>query len=323
MPFPSYKAVAGAFWLLATLPALAQDPPAPGTRVEFTNRLTPEQRDFIRNVPELQYARRSISKAILAKQAYWGEFDLDGDGVPERIVALEHDELCDGYSCTTVIFKREPQGWLFASQIDADHKSLRVLLQSNFGWRLLSGKDGQTYARRLFFYEEAGDSRQEIAMLNLAIALDGALFERPGSIVQFRNQLTAGERSFVRTSPFPQWRSRLASEALLRRNIFWADVDLNDDGVPERLIMIEHTETCGSKGCSLTIFRLNGGRWVRFADITGRRQVLSILPESDFGWRRIDNGPDDINYMRRCGIYFAVDIYDDDTPADWDPCPGN
>ena len=296
-------------------PVSAQEAAPLGTRREFTNRLTPEQREFIRNVPELQYIRHDVSRAILAKEVYWGEFDFDGDGVPERIVSIEHPSVCDAYSCITAIFKRDSRGWEFTSQADAKHDSLQVLQQSDNGWhRLFDGK-GQIHQREGFFYEESSSIRRWPFTRSSRVALDIAASEHPGQIVEFRNQLAASERNFVRTFPALQWMRRITNEALLKRNVYWADVD------PERLVMIEHVASCGDKGCSLDIFKLEGGCWIQISSIAGRRGRLSILREADFGWRRIDNGPDDISYMRRCGRYFAVNIYDDETPADWDPCP--
>lgn len=118
--------------------ALANAPTLPEERIELTGRLTASQRAFVLRLPELERDRRDMVRSLLRQRIYWGEFDLDGDGVAERFVILEFSGMCGWIGCSTTIFKFGPKGWELAGGIGADRDSLWILPETDNGWRRIN-----------------------------------------------------------------------------------------------------------------------------------------------------------------------------------------
>ncbi|MBI3507283.1 MAG: hypothetical protein HY059_20805 [Proteobacteria bacterium] len=107
-------------------------------------------------------------------------------------------------------------------------------------------------------------------------------------------------------------------ESLRKRRVYWAEIDLNADRMPERIVIVEHPATCGTSGCMASIFAWRDGHWKFDSGISGEHKTFSILPETDLGWRRLHNG--DIPYFRLpCG-YFSQEVIDDDASVGSNPC---
>ena len=100
-------------------------------------RAIKRMRDF-EGVPAHQPYYREFNEALLKRQVYWAEFDLDGDGVAERFAILEFSGMCGSIGCSTTIFKFGPKGWELAGEIGADRDSLWILPEIDNGWRRIN-----------------------------------------------------------------------------------------------------------------------------------------------------------------------------------------
>jgi hypothetical protein len=67
----------------------------------------------------------------------------------------------------------------------------------------------------------------------------------------------------------------------------YALVDLNDDGIPDAIVLITDRFYCGSGGCSMLIARgtNNGFRLVSSSTIS--RSPISVCSERGYGWRTL------------------------------------
>ena|SRR5580693_630197 len=83
---------------------------------------------------------------------------------------------------------------------------------------------------------------------------------------------------------------------ILRTKVAYAEVDLNDDGTPERFLQIDDALWCGTAGCQSFIFRktTTGFEKICEADLgdsgTPPRFGALVLPEKENGYHLIDTG---------------------------------
>lgn len=325
--------LAAIFAIFIVEPTNAQDVAATGTRIELTGRLTAEQRDFVLRLPQMLvlYDRVMLIGALVRQRVYWGEFDLDGDGAPERIIMFGYSAMIwDGSDCTkadcdTLIMKREAQGWVYASKISAKRNSMHVLPEIDRGWRRIYGGPRLVYERGPFGgYVRLGTvfarTHEETPAKPEDIDKPADLPEVPpgGVRLEFTNRLTAAQRNFVRTHPEFQWMYREIQESIFKRNVYWAEFDLNDDGVAERLVLVEHGGVCGTAGCNLTVLRRQGGEWVMDSGLSGSRNYFVVLPETDDGWHRLDDGSEILTHFH-CG-YYSPSTIEEATEDGINPC---
>jgi hypothetical protein len=309
--------------------AIAKEPPLSGTRIELTSWLTASQRDFVLTLPELRPDRHYLIQTLLKQRVLWGEFDLDDDGVPERIVmigyggSIRHGADCRHDRCTTMILKRHPDGWKLNSEIRANRDALHALPESDHGWRRLRADAEHVYRQGRFGYVlpradilPNAEFRQKIADL-AAAALAISRQASVGMHVETTNRLTAAQRSFIRTVPAHQPYFREFNEALLKRQVYWAEFDLDGDGMAERFVILEFSGVCGSIGCSTTIFKFGPNGWELAGQIGADRDSLWVLPEIDNGWRRINTGT--VFYRFPCG-YLDDELIDDYRESGREPC---
>lgn len=323
----SLATVLGVHWLGGAV--VAKDTTLPGTRIELTSWLTASQRDFVLTLPELRRDRHYLIRALLKQRVYWGEIDLDDDDVPERIVMIGYGGSirsgadCRQDRCTTMILKRHPDGWKLNSEIRANRDSLRALPESDHGWRRLHDGPEHVYSQGRFGYDlpradspRNAEFRQKIADLAAAsLAISRQASE--GTHVATTNRLTAAQRNFIRTAPAHQPYFREFNEALLKRQVYWAEFDLDGDGVAERFVILEFSGMCGSIGCSTTIFKFGPKGWEAAGEIGAGNDSLWILPETDNGWRRINTGT--VFYRFPCG-YLDDELIDDYRERGREPC---
>ncbi len=309
--------------------ATAQETASSGMRIELTNWLSARQRDFVLTLPELRRDRYYLIRTLLKQRVYWGEFDLDDDGVPERIVmigfggSIKQGGDCGQAQCQTMILKLHLHGWTLISEIQASRDSLRALPESDRGWHRLHAGPGRIYSRGEFGYEPPrGDVRANAEFMQKIADLEAASSAisrtaSPGTHVPTTNRLTAAQRNFIRTAPAHQSSRREYNEALLKRQVYWAEFDLDGDGVAERFVILEFTGMCGSIGCATTIFRLGPKGWESAGDIGAEHDSLWILPEIDNGWHRINTGT--VFYRFPCG-YMDDEVIDSNREEGREPC---
>lgn len=119
-----------------------------------------------------------------------------------------------------------------------------------------------------------------------AVAQDPA-----GRVLPFHNQLSSEEKRFIQTSVLFHDERQEWLAALKFGKVFWADADLNDDGQPERLLLLQTAQWCGGDGCLLRILTRKGKKgWRQLAEISAEPGSVSLLPEADGGWHRLGYG---------------------------------
>ncbi|KAF0110824.1 MAG: Uncharacterized protein FD149_2591 [Rhodospirillaceae bacterium] len=74
---------------------------------------------------------------------------------------------------------------------------------------------------------------------------------------------------------------------LRRWNYQFAEVDLNDDGVPERIVMIYDGAWCCTAGCDTSIVQKQGKKWVYIDGNMMSERGTHLLPTRTNGWRDI------------------------------------
>lgn len=140
-----------------------------------------------------------------------------------------------------------------------------------------------------------------------------------GRLLPFHSHLSGEERRFIQTSPLLHGERDAWLAALKRDKVFWADVDLNDDGQPERLLLLQTSQWCGSDGCLLRILTQQGrSGWRQLADISAEPGAISLLPEADGGWHRLGYGRQPF-FWNGCE-YLTADDAQADRRDGLDPC---
>lgn len=142
--------------------------------------------------------------------------------------------------------------------------------------------------------------------------------EPAGRLVVFHNTLSAQEREFVRTSPLFKDERADWLNAVKRGEVHWAEADLNDDGRPERLIILQNAGWCGSAGCVMRILSLKAGRWRLLAEADGEPGYVRVLPQTDGGWHRLGYGHEPY-YWNGCE-YLTREMAEQDRRDGLDPC---
>jgi hypothetical protein len=77
---------------------------------------------------------------------------------------------------------------------------------------------------------------------------------------------------------------------IVRDDGYFAEIDLNDDGVPELILVIDNPDWCGSSGCLTAIFRTTpkGYEYICAASMPAADQPgAEILAERENGYHRI------------------------------------
>lgn len=148
-------------------------------------------------------------------------------------------------------------------------------------------------------------------LLMAMLPFTGRAAEAPGQDVAFRSLADEAERTFAR-----DWLSRNAKDdeppafwrkAVDENRIRIATVDLNGDGVAERLLMIADPGWCGSAGCDTVILRSQQGLWVSMGRIN-MRDTVRVLEEKRNGWHRLNTGTDLLTFGRRGRITEITDL---------------
>ena len=157
------------------------------------------------------------------------------------------------------------------------------------------------------------------ALLALSVANEARAADATDNSVVFGNLLGTSERSFVREHPVFDRIRRIVDRSSQRHQVFLADVDLDGDRTPERLVMIQDAELCGSAGCALFVFKMMAGQWRAIETLSAHRGVLTVQQESDEGWRRLHNGRHLLYRWSKCG-YHIQEILDEYEKLGVDPC---
>lgn len=146
-----------------------------------------------------------------------------------------------------------------------------------------------------------------------------AMAEEPsGRPVTFHNTLSTQERKFLQTSSLFNDERADWLNAVKRGEVHWAEADLNGDGRPERLIILQNVGWCGSAGCLMRILRQKAGKWRLLSDSDGEAGYIQVLPQTDGGWHRIGYGRE-AYYWNGCE-YINREMAEQDRRDGLDPC---
>lgn len=261
--------------LLTMLPFSGRAAEASERAVVFSPVETAEQRAFVEAwLPRLSDETAEVWRSRLDQgQVRWAEIDIDRDGTPERLVMGTAPQDCDRYGCQTYLVRQSGEHWW---RIDAEHMPEADVAIPDARRGLYHSLRHGTFTT--FFTLDAGDD------------------------VVFRPPADEAERAFARdrlarnakddeTPAF--WR-----KAVDENRIRMATVDLNGDGVAERLLMIADPGWCGSAGCDTFILRPQQGQWVSMGRIN-MRDTVRVLKEKRNGWHRLNTGTDLLTFGRR------------------------
>lgn len=67
----------------------------------------------------------------------------------------------------------------------------------------------------------------------------------------------------------------------------YALIDLNGDGIPEAVVLINDPHYCGSGGCTMSVLRGGGSSFAYISGSTVTREPIRVLAESRFGWKTL------------------------------------
>jgi hypothetical protein len=87
----------------------------------------------------------------------------------------------------------------------------------------------------------------------------------------------------------PQYRNELPSYpmgAVTLANIRSGRADVNDDGIKELFIEVEHAALCGTAGCPIEIFQKKHGKWQSICGYQG--MAVRMRKEKDGGYHQIE-----------------------------------
>lgn len=150
-----------------------------------------------------------------------------------------------------------------------------------------------------------------LLMVILTLPFTGRAAEAPGQEVAFRPLADEVERTFAR-----DWLTRNAKDdetpafwrkAVDENRIRTATVDLNGDGVAERLLMIADPGWCGTAGCDTFILHRQNGRWVRLGS-TNMHNTVRVMTERRNGWHRLNIGNSLLTFDRRGHMVEIADL---------------
>lgn len=153
--------------------------------------------------------------------------------------------------------------------------------------------------------------RLALLLLLTILPFPGWAVEAPGQDVAFRPLADEVERTFAR-----DWLIRNAKEdetpafwskAVDENRIRIATVDLNGDGVQERLLMIADPGWCGTAGCDAFILYRQKGRWVRLGS-TNMHDTVRVMTERRNGWHRLNAGNSLLTFGQRGHIVEITDL---------------
>jgi len=66
-----------------------------------------------------------------------------------------------------------------------------------------------------------------------------------------------------------------------------AFADLNDDGVPNAIVLMTSRDNCGSGGCTMIIFRGTENGFARVSTSTITNPPIRVLPDKSHGWHTL------------------------------------
>jgi hypothetical protein len=99
--------------------------------------------------------------------------------------------------------------------------------------------------------------------------------------------VTIAVSSIAAASPPPQLEQALEAAYSRHppRSFSYALFDLNEDGVPDALVLITDPIYCGTGGCTLVVFQgMPDGSFRRISATTSTREPIRILKERSHGW---------------------------------------
>jgi hypothetical protein len=132
----------------------------------------------------------------------------------------------------------------------------------------------------------------------------------PGSIVKFETVATPEDIEFARTylrKYFEAEKPVAWDRAIRDGEISIARADLDDDGVPEVVLMTEHS--CGSIGCDGLLLKKRGGQWTLMASPFISEEATIVINDKRFGYHKLYTG-DSIYTFRNGKTYDIQDTQD-------------
>lgn len=114
-----------------------------------------------------------------------------------------------------------------------------------------------------------------------------------GKAIFFRNVSTQQEKEFAQEQISAHFRDEsgpLFESSISGWNIKLAEADLDDDGAPEKLVMIDESCWCGSAGCQGLLLNKERQRWSLITRPTISAEKTILLAEKKFGYHKLYTG---------------------------------
>lgn len=114
-----------------------------------------------------------------------------------------------------------------------------------------------------------------------------------GKTISFRNVSTQQEKQFAEEQIITHFRDEsgpLFEGSISEWKLTLAEADLNDDGIPEKLVMINESYWCGSAGCQGLLLRKEGLQWSLITRPTISEERTVLLSEKMFGYHKLYTG---------------------------------
>jgi hypothetical protein len=114
-----------------------------------------------------------------------------------------------------------------------------------------------------------------------------------GKIISFHNASTPEERKFAEEQIITYFRDEsgpLLEGPVSEWKLKLAEADLDEDGFPEKIVMINDNYWCGSAGCQGLILRKDGARWSLVERPTISEERTILVKDSMDGYQKLYTG---------------------------------
>lgn len=131
-----------------------------------------------------------------------------------------------------------------------------------------------------------------------------------GKIISFHNASTPEERRFAEEqiiTYFGDESEPLREDEVSGWKLKLAEADLDEDGIPEKFVMIDENYWCGSAGCQGLILRKDGSQWFLVGRPTISAEKTVLVNDRKGGYQKIYTG----NYIyvfKNAKIHHVIDL---------------
>jgi hypothetical protein len=241
----------------------------------------------------------------------YAEVDLDGDGVPELFLQFDQDDWCGNDECRTFIFQNQWSAGKTARDIKPICEFYAHSAYGDATWiasALPEKEQGRHVLQMRYNFTNVGFVHwvKKLDKNSSFCKLDGGM---PISFKAVREPEVLG---FV--TEYLRGLGTLGSDSVLqkmaREEVYYVDIDLNDDGALDRVLKLSLSKKCDKPGCQGTIFRRTNNGFERICSTGvfpdgGQIDPVSrfrVYAEKENGFHRINTGEDILHWKSQKGV---------------------